>query len=152
MKNEINEHDMTKTMLNIMRGGHKNLLTEYYSAPNTEVGDDVIQLESGNAEFNGELQKLKDIVDSSAMISTFKIYPTVRNVVMEGHFLKNEQVDSGINFVMGLNAGEVKIQMVGQNDLNANVSEILTKLKGYYSVWVNEWNKKIDTEYKPRKE
>lgn len=34
MKESINEHDMTKKMMDIMRGGYKPLLNEFVNAPN----------------------------------------------------------------------------------------------------------------------
>ena len=34
MKESINEHDMTKKMMNIMRGGYKPLLNEFVNTPN----------------------------------------------------------------------------------------------------------------------
>jgi len=37
MKESINEHDMTKKMMGIMRGGYKPLLNEFVNAPNLDT-------------------------------------------------------------------------------------------------------------------
>lgn len=37
MKESINEHDMTKKMMSVMRGGYKPLLNEFVNAPNLET-------------------------------------------------------------------------------------------------------------------
>lgn len=159
MKETINEHDMTKAMMSIMRGGYKKLLKEdnpqetsmeNSGQPVIDVPsdkDDTITLQQGNAEYNQELKKLQDIVNPSGKITNFKIYPSDDNIIIEGTFLRNEAQDSGVKFTMALTAREVKIEMLGQNDLDNEVSEVLTKLKGYYGVWCNEWYKKL-SEYK----
>ena len=37
MKDSINEHDMTKKMMSVMRGGYKPLLTEFVNAPDLKT-------------------------------------------------------------------------------------------------------------------
>ena len=175
MKENINEHDMTKKMMDSIRNGFKTLVTEEVEEAETEVdnteavaGDDLpepteeeeeIEKESedtispisGDAVFNDELKKLQDTVNASAKITNFKIYPSDDNVMIEGLFLRNENENSGIRFTMTLNAREVKLEMQGSNDLDDDVIDLLKKLKGYYKVWADEWYLKLTNEYKANK-
>ena len=159
MKENINEHDMTKKMMDIMRGGFKPLLKEEETAPvgsepitddmvNPTESDDVITPKQGDAVFNDELKKLQDTVDPRVKITNFKIYPVDENVIIEGTFLKKESEGSGINFKMSLAAGEIETSM-NDIELNDKVSMLLQKLKGYYENWVDEWALKLPNEYRP---
>lgn len=169
MRENINEHDMTKKMMDIIRNGHKGLIKEASfpnedeqnptepSAPNQvtdkpEESDDTISPVSGDAVFNDELKKLQDTVDKSVEITNFKIYPSDRNVMIEGTFLRSEQENSGISFTMALTARDVKIEVIGQTDLDDDISLLLQKLKGYYKGWCDEWYIKMGNEYRPEKE
>jgi hypothetical protein len=143
-KNRIDEHDMTKKMMETIRGGFNKIIKE-------AVEGDTIDVLPQDAEFQDQLGKLRT-VHGSASITNFKIYPNDGNVVIDGGFLPNETQDSGIKFSMGLKAGEVKIEMNGQNDLDTQVSQILTKLEGYYDKWCEEWWPKMSNEYKPKKQ
>src|ERR1039458_7534702 len=104
-KNKIDEHDMTKKMMDVMRDGYKSLLTEEVKQ------EDTITPVQGDAVYNDELKKLQDTVDPRVKINSFKIYPSDENVIIEGVFLKREDEDSGIHFKMSLNAGEVDTSM-----------------------------------------
>lgn len=159
MKENINEHDMTKKMMDIMRGGFKPLLKEEETAPvadepitddmvNPKESDDVITPKQGDAVFNDELKKLQDTVDPRVKITNFKIYPVDENVIIEGTFLKKESEGSGINFKMSLAAGDIETSM-SDIELNDKVSMLLQKLKGYYENWVDEWALKLPNEYRP---
>ena len=141
MKDNINEHDMTKKMMDIIRGGYKfKLITEadeqnQAGEPQTDLspdaGDqkDTISPKKGDAVFNDEYKKLSEIVDPSAEITNFKIYPVDKNA-----------------FKMELKEDEVKID-TGTIGLNDDNNEILKKLQGYFKNWKNEWAKKITTEF-----
>ena len=156
----LSEHDMTKKILDFFR---KPLITERVNPNSVRTGtpsplvadkgdrqDDTITPVAGDAIFNDELKSLMDTVDKSARISSFKIYPSDNNVIIEGTMQKRQDSDSGIHFKLELLAGEVKTTMSGI-DLNDNVSEILKKLKGYYSVWAEKWDGQI-MEYQNKKE
>lgn len=144
MKQTINEHDMTKHMMEIMRGGYKTKLL-------TEDDSDTMSPTKGDAVFNDELKKLQSTVDPRVEITNFKIYPTDSNVIIEGIFLKRENEDTGIKFKMSLAAGEIETSM-NNIDLSDKVSILLQKLKGYYENWVNEWALKLANEYKPKQQ
>ena len=170
MKENINEHDMTKKMMDIMRGGYKTrLITEDdQQAPNgqqvpnnsqqPQAGDDspepqkdgdTLSPKPGDAAFSDELKKLQDTVDPRVEITNFKIYPSDQNVIIEGIFLKREGENSGIHFKMSLAAGDIETSM-NNIDLSDKVSILLQKLKGYYENWVDEWALKLANEYRPK--
>jgi hypothetical protein len=167
MKENINEHDMTKKMMSIMRGGFKTLLKEEETAtPQTPVSTqpqqffeptadsqndadddkDTITLTKGDPVFNDELKKLQNI-DTNVYISKFKIYPQDNNAIIEGTFLREKEPNSGIKFVMDLRAGEIEITQANV-ELTDEVSEVLKQLKGHYSNFKSEWARKLVDEYK----
>lgn len=170
MKENINEHDMTKKMMDIMRGGFKTTLNEFKDVPSLgttqpqqqpkklEPGDDspepqkdgdTLSPKQGDAVFTDELKKLRDTVDPEVTITNFKIYPSDKNVVIEGVFQQRESENSGIHFKMSLRAGKIETSMV-DIDLNDDTSTLLAHLKGYYENWKNEWATKVVDEYPPK--
>jgi hypothetical protein len=153
MKNNINEHDMTKKMMDVIRGGYKSrLLSEADElSPTQDDYKDTLDVKKTDSVYKSELKKLQDIVDPRVEITNFKIYPEDSNVLIEGIFLKGENEDTGIKFRMSLAAGEINITM-SNIEVTDKVSLLLTKLKGYYENWVDEWALKLANEYKPKKD
>jgi hypothetical protein len=171
MKENINEHDKTKQMMDIMRGGFKKLIKEAETEPmdavveptqeqpQLEAGDDLpepeqdgkdtLSPEPGDAAFNDELKKLQDTVDPRVKITNFKIYTLDQNVIVEGILLQRESEESGIHFKMDLAAGDIETSMQ-DIELDDKVSLVLQKLKGYYENWVDEWALKLANEYRPK--
>lgn len=151
MKNSINEHDMTKKMMDIIRGGYKSKLISEADemAPEPDDYRDTLDVKKTDSVYKAELKKLQDIVDPRVEITNFKIYPQDSNVLMEGIFLKGENEDTGIKVRMSLAAGEINITM-SNIEVTDKVSLLLTKLKGYYENWVDEWALKLANEYKPK--
>jgi len=151
MRENINEHDMTKKMMDVIRGGYKSKLITENDGTMTPEGDeqkDTLSPKRGDAVFNDELKKLQNTVDPRVEITNFKIYPTDSNVIIEGIFLKKENSDTGIKFKMSLASGEIETSM-NNIELSDKVSLLLQKLKGYYENWVDEWALKLANEYKP---
>lgn len=154
MKENINEHDMTKKMMSILRGGYQSKLikedvnqeTNQELKPVADDQKDTLAPTKGDAVFNDELKKLQDIVDPSAQISNFKIYPSDRNVFIEGRLLEGQAEDSGIMFRMELKNRDIETSM-NNIELDDDVSGVLNRLQGYYKNWCNEWAKKITTEF-----
>lgn len=171
MKENINEHDKTKQMMDIMRGGFKKLINEQDtqpmdavtapSQPNSVQGDDLpeptedsadtLSPKPGDAVFKDELKKLQDTVDPRVKINNFKIYPVDQNVIIEGTLLQREGEDTGIKFKMSLAAADIETSM-NNIDLSDKVSLVLQKLKGYYENWVDEWALKLANEYRPKQD
>lgn len=146
MKEKINEHDMTKTMMETLRGGFINKLVKEEVSVDQDDQKDTLTPKKGDVVFNDELHKLMDTVDASAQINLFKIYPKDRNVVIEGSLLEGENEGSGIKFKMSLKKREIETSM-NNIELGDDISFILQKLKGYYKNWCDEWARKITTEY-----
>lgn len=141
-KELINEHDMTKKMLDTLRN-QSSFLRE---------GDetDVISPSKNDSVYIDEVKKISDSVDPRLTITTFKIYPNARDVKFEG------RLDSGINFFMSSKAMKLSISITDEQGqpmrmyLDDDLLGTLQKLNGYYANWVREWANKLSTEYKPR--
>ena len=144
MKNKeiINEHDITKKMLDTVRN-HK-MLTE------SEEGNDVITPSENDEAYTEEAKKLADTVDPRVQITKFKIYPKDRDVQFDG------RLDSGINFSMSTKAMKLSISITDENGnpkqifVDKELLATLQKLNGYYENWTREWAQKLNTEYKPK--
>lgn len=138
----INEHDLTKKMINDIRS--KKFLLE------AEEGNDVITPAENSDVYKSELQKIGDTVDKRVQITKFKIYPKDRDVQVDGRF------DQGINFYFSTKAGKPSISMtdeagnVRQMFVDDDIVEIINKLSGYYENWSEEWAEKLNTEYKAK--
>lgn len=165
MKNKINEHDMTKLMFDVIRGDVKKIVlkeneeelvvnnqTTYDNIENEEIQKETISPKPGDIVYDEELKKLTSQIDPSAQILNFKIYPYDRNAILEGNVLQGEETDSGITFEMNLKKRELTttIKNVDLND--ENVVIIIKKLTGFNKNWVDFWNEKMATEYKPKKD
>lgn len=159
MKEKINEHDMTKKMMEVIRGGFKTkLITEVEQSsqdissqmktapPQKQDDSDTITPKKGDAVYNAEYEKLSETVDPSIDITNFKLYPVDKNAIIEGTLLNNRAT-----FKMELTADEVVID-TGNIGLNDETSETLKKLQGYFKNWKNEWAKKITTEYNQKQD
>jgi hypothetical protein len=135
---KINEHDMTKMMMEVMR---KGLLKE-----ETE-GSDVITPAPNSPEYREEAKKLADSVDPRVQITKFKIYPNDRNVEFEG------RLDSGINFFMSTKAMKLSISITDPQGqaikiyVDNELLSTLQKLNGYYENWSREWAQRLATDY-----
>lgn len=96
MKENINEHDMTKKMMSIIRGGYTSkLLTENDGVtpniepnfvPNAAPNDNLIELTDDDVEYQEELKKLEDQIYAPVKIISYKIDPKAKNVTLEGVF------------------------------------------------------------------
>jgi hypothetical protein len=153
MKENINEHDMTKKMMNIIRNGHVRLIKEVEEpitgpdmTPIPDDQNDTISPKEGDPLFKEELTKLQNTIDPRVKITNFKIYIKDSDVLLEGSFLNKNYGESGIGFKMSLASGEIETTM-NNLELTNEVNAILTKLKGYYDVWAKEWSLKLSNEY-----
>ena len=134
----INEHDMTKKMMDTMRGG---LINESITN-NDNDGDGVIQL-SGD-ERKAEEDKFRETIDSSAQFTVFNVYPEANNVVFGGQI----QGMGGIEFQFTLEDTN-GFYITGSNvQITDDVARKITQMKGYYDNWRDEWFQKLATEYK----
>lgn len=163
MKERINEHDMTKKMMTMIRGGYQNVLIK-------EDNNDVkaVDIESNSPIFRDELKKLKEIVYPIAVIKSITVSKQgdSKNVNMKVVFLEGDE-GSGVNdnqsqteqvptWVNKDNRSGVYFEMdllkgyedpVVKNISNPKLPEILNKLEGYYDVWATEWAKQNIDDY-----
>jgi hypothetical protein len=141
-KDIINEHDVTKKMIDTLRS--KSFINE------AEEGNDVITPSENDAVFKDEAKKIADTVDQRIQVTKLKIYPKDNDVQFEGR-----QV-FGINFFMSTKAGKLSISITDENGrpkqmfLDKESLDIINKLEGYYKNWAIEWGKKLNTEYKQK--
>lgn len=151
----IDEHDKTKSMIEIMRGGYKKLLTE--DAPvaanngnqpldqqnqeaqlqDAESDADTKNYERGTPEFEEEYKKLADIVDPSVNIEYLKVNPKTRKAEISGTIINGKAT-----FTMDMMSDEVQMDtnLISLNDTN---SEIMRKLQGYFKNWKEEMARSI---------
>jgi hypothetical protein len=170
MKERIDEHDMTKKMMDIMRGGYKSrLLTEAEEQPEQQsdsmVEKEVMDVNKGDAVYSEELKKLQAI-NPRVTIKFFKIYTDEKNanvhmgvVYLEGAIgsgaggndpnlersWMNEGNRSGVYFELSLLDGFK--EPVVKNVSNPDLSELLKKLPGFYQNWEDEWAIKLQEDY-----
>ncbi len=143
MKNKdvINEHDLTKKMIETLRGGMLNEADE---------GSDVISPSPTDSAYKEEVKKISDAVDPRVQITKFKIYPRDRNVEFEG------RLDSGINFFMSTKAMKLSISITDDQGqptriyMDKELIAIIQKLNGFYENWTREWAQKLNTEYRAK--
>jgi len=143
MKNRemINEHDLTKKMIETLRGG---MLLE------GDENSDVISPTSTDAVYSEEVKKISDTVDPRVQITKFKIYPRDRNVEFEG------RLDSGINFFMSTKAMKLSISITDDQGqatriyMDKELLATIQKLHGFYENWTREWAQKLNTEYRAK--
>jgi hypothetical protein len=131
----INEHDITKKMINVMRDtSNKSLVTE-----NSE--NDAIDV--NKIDMDAELAKITQQVSPRIKINSFKIYPRDSNAVMSG-FIQDMDLDFSFTLAEtdGLYTNSDNLQ------LTDNTTAVLNKLRGYYKNWVKDWSKKMNTDYK----
>lgn len=143
MKQEIiNEHDLTKKMLGVIRT--PKVVKE------AEEGNDVITPAEDSATFKDEAKKLADTVDPRVQITKLKIYPRDRDVQFDG------RLDSGVNFFMSVKAMKLSISITDESGnpkmiyVDNQLLNTIQKLNGFYENWTREWAQKLNTEYKQK--
>lgn len=140
-KETINEHDLTKRMIDTLRNG---LITE------GDEGADTISPSPADPVYREEMKKISDAVDPRIQVTKFKIYPRDRNVEFEG------RLDSGINFFMSTKAMKLSISITDDQGaatriyLDTDLLTTIQKLNGFYQNWTREWAQKLNTEYRAK--
>ena len=142
MKQHINEHDMTKKMMDILRGGYKDMLTE-----EVDNQKDTKDYATTDPIYQEELKKIKETVDSSIEIDEFRSYinPNNKNVMMTGTMLFGKVI-----FRFELIRDEAELSTIEPYDLTIENNEKISKMIGYFKNWRDEWAKKITEEMKDK--
>jgi hypothetical protein len=154
MKEIINEHDMTKKMMNVIRSGNKKLINEFkepITGPDTKpIPDDqkdTIAPKEGDSLFDNALTSLQSTIGMTINITNFKLYPKDNDVLLEGTIQKKTNEEK-ISFTMTLKS-RVKIDIPQLLTLDNDTVEVLKKLNGFYDVWEENWVNEIKN-YKTR--
>lgn len=163
MSERINEHDMTKKMMEIMRGGYASKLIIENDGGMAE--QKVLDIQQGDAVYNEELKKLRAI-NNRVDIKFFKIYTDKENsnvhmgvVYLQGpigsddgtsnpnqqNSWMNEGNRSGVYFELSLLDGYK--EPVVKNVSNPDLSQLLKQLPGFYQNWEDEWAVKLQDDY-----
>ena len=170
MRDRINEHDMTKQMMDIMRGGYKGLIKEELQDAQEQmepsssqvnpsdldqeqtqpIPTDTIELKQGDATYNNELNKIRKNVSPTVVFTDFNIYPSDGNVVIDGYMEKQEANDTGIFFKMSVTS-DIDTSMVDV-ELDDDITEDLKRLDGYSENFKIEWGKIVYAEYQKKPE
>ena len=130
----LNEQDMTKKMLNVIR----KPITEAF---NQNQGNDEEDLTS--SELSEEQKAFRDTVTPRVEFTGFKVYPKNKNVVFSGKF----ENMGGLEWQFTLEDAD-GLYITAKNMPVTNDSlTTLKKLKGYYDNWADEWAQKLATEY-----
>jgi len=163
MKERINEHDKTKQMMEMIRGGFKSVLIKEESEKVKAV-----DIEKNTPIYKDELKKIKEIVYPMATIKSITVSKQgdSKNVNMKVIFLEGDE-GSGVNagqsekqqiptWVNQDNRSGVYFELdllrgyedpIVKNVSNPKLPEILNKLEGYYDVWATEWAKQNIDDY-----
>jgi hypothetical protein len=149
MNKIINEHEMTKMMINVMS---KRIIREQDEKPEDDKSKtgDVITPSENDSTYTDELKKISDTVDPRIQITNFNIYPKDRNVELDG------RLDLGVNFFMSIKEMKLSISITDEQGrpikiyLDNDLLGIIQKLNGYYTNWTKEWAQKLNTEYKQK--
>lgn len=165
----INEHDMTKKMLDAFRTNtnveadapegeemdsydyDKKMIASIQEGvlkENTLYGDenenDTIELIGD--ELKEEQDKFRQVVGTRVEFTVFNLYPEANNVIFGGKF----QNLSGMEFQMSLEGDDGVYVTANNMQLTDDAIKTLNRLRGYYVDWADDWATKLATEYKNR--
>jgi len=116
--------DHTRKMLKLIREAEIGADNDSYDLSTREIEDDV--------------SVFVDIANTF-VVDTFKIYPDDNNVIMTGRV-----TDFGdFVFQMSLESDEAFYITTSNLSMSKDVSDTLYKLRGEYTLWKEEWQKKI---------
>ena len=158
MKDRIDEHDMTKKMLDTMRG---NVISE--SSTSKEISEDEMTRKMINTslisegiderpasegidlsgdELEEEKKAFREAISETARFSVFKVYPEAENVVFGGDL-------EGIKWQFTYNDRNGPFIDVNNLQLTDDIVEMIRKLATYFKVnWRPSWATKLANEYK----
>lgn len=135
----LNEHDITKSMLNVIREGGLN---------NKDSANKPEEEDLDISEYKKQQEVFRNQVTSSVQFGHFKLYPKTNNAVFFGTL-----TDCNVDFQMVLSEEDglfIKSSESTQTKLTDNTLNVLNHLRGFYKNWKKEWQEKMQTEYKIR--
>lgn len=129
----IFENDITKKMLNEIRGTNKRFINE----------NQLEEEELTSAELSEEQKNFRDTVSPRVDFTGFKIYPKNKNVIFSGKFENMGSLEWEFT-LEDTNGLYISCNNVPFSD---DTIDTIKKLKGYYDNWADEWSQKLATEY-----
>ena len=139
----INEHDKTKEMMNILRGGFaKKLMTEGVDDNDTEV-----ELDANSGPYKEQLEGLRIIIETNTIITKFTCYPNKNNLIMEGICLNDKGTDSGVHFQMTFSPKELKSTVKNLDISNETIGKAVEKIVKMLPEYFENWYEKQAPEY-----
>lgn len=127
--NQINEHDITKKMLDTIR---KPLIVE------NEASDSI---DLTGPELEEEKKEFMETVDPGTNFEVFKLYPQADNAVFAGN------INNTIEWQFNLSEDNGLYVTLNNVRLDDSTFKTLQKLIGQYKNWSDKWKQKIRTEY-----
>lgn len=127
--NTLDEHDITKKMLGIIR---------------ENVGQQNYQEITG-PELTTEEDKFRDIVSSDATFNPFKIFPDEKNAIFSG------KLKDGLEFQLSLEKDDSVYITLNNVQLTDAMVKKITAIRGFYKNWYTDWNSKLAKEYNTNK-
>lgn len=135
MKSLINEHDMTKLM--IQKINESKLIREQEEIQDT---DNKKSLTVTGSELKDEENRFTDYMGTNRVeFNELNLYPSENNAVWSGKF------NNGIEWQISVN-DDMVINTQG-TPIDDPEMELIDKLKKYSTVWGEEWAKKLRTDY-----
>tara|TARA_R110000851_G_scaffold277247_8_gene430387 strand:- start:73 stop:522 length:450 start_codon:yes stop_codon:yes gene_type:complete len=132
-KSNLNERDITKSMLSTIRNVILNEGTQ----------NSVDEEELTSAELSEEQTNFRDTVSPRVEFTSFKIYPKTKNVVFSGKFDNM----GGLEWEFTLEDNNGLYITANNVAFSDDTIDTIKKLKGFYNNWADEWSKKLATEY-----
>jgi len=130
---KLNEHDVTRGMLNRIR---KSILNE-------EFGKSSDEEDLTSSELSEEQASFRDTVSPRVDFTGFKVYPKNKNVVFSGKFSNM----GGLEWQFTLEDANGLYITANNVPMTDDTINTIKKLKGYYDNWADDWAKKLATEY-----
>jgi hypothetical protein len=121
-KKRINEHDVTKKMLNVLR--------EDIGETQDTDGDGVVQV-TGEAKTEQE-DKFKDIVTKAVKFTSFNVYPEAGNVTFGG-IINNE-----LEFNFSMEESDACYITCNNFRLSSDKADMIKKLQAFYTGWYDD--------------
>jgi hypothetical protein len=123
--NNLDEHDITKKMLNRIREGAVQQNFQEITGP----------------ELTEEEDKFRSIVASDATFNPFKVFPDEQNAIFSG------KLKDGLEFQMSLEKDDSIFISVDNLQLTDAVVKKINAIRGFYKNWYDDWNTKMAKEY-----
>ena len=131
----INEHDKTKEMMNILRGESiQKLVME-------DSKDDSYDVHPGSADYKSVYDQLKDH-DSSIKITKFKVYPNDNNVILMGSYFSFDDTEKGVFFKMEKESTKPEVT-TKDIDLDLSNQNVIRAIGGLFDKFRVDWNNNL---------